>query len=89
MKRVFVFAIFPLTSLIFSSFLASTFALGFKGVLLLTPPFELPKTGFLSLVVAAAVEVAADAPCKGVFLFLTPVLLMNLGLLTPPWLVVL
>lgn len=90
LKRVFVFAIFPFTSFIFSSFLVSTFALGFKGVLLFIPPFELLKTGFLSVVVAVVVEVAgAVAPVKGAFLFFKPVLLMNLGLLTPPWVFIL
>jgi len=59
--------------------------LGFKGVLLLTPPFELPKTGFFSVFVVVEVD-GTDAPGKGAFLFFTPVLLMNLGLLTPPWL---
>jgi len=47
-------------------------------------PFELLNVGFLSDVVVYAVE-GAVAPGKGVLWLFTPVLLMNLGLFTPPW----
>jgi len=77
-KRVLVFAILSLTSLILSSFFVSTLVLGFKGALLLTTPLEFAKTGLLSVFFSVTTD-----PDKGVFLFFTPVLLINFGLLTP------